>query len=142
MKAYKIGVLILLLLLPVTVVAQRNLGDFSFGSLIQLQSNFTAKEGKIFVLNFKVSNTPDSIAFKSVNVKFDSPNSFQLQKVSIQKIDKNTFFLFEVLRTEITSKRTNSPYSAMLQITTVDNKTETQSIGSHQIPFQFTVQNR
>jgi hypothetical protein len=142
MKTYKIGVLILFMLLPVTMVAQRNLGDFSFGSLVQVQSDYTAKKGKIFVLNFKVANPPDSIAFKSVNVKFDSPNSFQTQKVSIQKIDKNTFFLIEVLRTEKTSKPSNIPISAMLQITTVDNKTQTQSIGSHQIPFQFTVQNR
>lgn len=142
MKTYKIGVLILLLLLPATMVAQRNLGDFSFGSLIQIQSNFTAKKGKIFVLNFKVANPPDSISFKSVSVKFESENSFKVQKVSIQKVDKNTFFLIEVLRTEKTPKRTNSPHSAMVQITTVDNKTETSSIGSHQIPFQFTVQNR
>lgn len=128
---------ILLLIFPITMFAQRNLGNFSFGALQQVHTQFTAKEYSMFVVIFKVLPSKNNQKIESFELTFPQESLLEVQKTTIEKSGANILLLAEVRRyTKLPKKRTERVNATLTTIVTgITNNQPT--IQNTDIPFSF-----
>lgn len=137
MNASKICFFILLLLFPITMFAQRNLGNFSFGTLQQIHTQFTAKEYSMFVVIFKVLPSKNKQKIESFELTFPQESQLEVQKTTIEKSGANILLLAEVRRYEKHPKKRIEKVNATLTTTVSGIANNQPTIQNTDIPFSF-----
>lgn len=133
---------ILLLLFPITIFAQRNLGNFSFGALQQIHTQFTAKEYSMFVVIFKVIPSKNKQKIESFELNFPADAQLEVQKTEIEKSGDTILLIAEVRRLEKYPKKRIETVKATL-ITSVTGIANNQpTIQNNDIPFSFDLRYR
>lgn len=133
---------IFLLLLPLSAFAQRNLGNFSFGTVHQVHSQFTAKHGKIFALVFKIIPIDSTVQILSYDIKFPDMNTLIIRNHKIEKIGGNLVLVSEILNNTNTQLRKIEFINGILKCEINRTKNSSQIITSETIPFVLKLTSR
>lgn len=137
MSTSKLIFYFVLFLLPLSLFAQRNLGNFSFGSLQQIHTQFTAKEYSMFVVIFKVLPSKNKQKIESFELTFPKESQLEVQKTTIEKSGANILLLAEVRRYEKHPKKRIEKVNATLTTTVSGIANNQPTIQNTDIPFSF-----
>lgn len=137
MSFLKVFVIFFLFLFPLTTFAQRNLGNFSFGTLQQIHTQFTAKEYSMFVVIFKIIPSKKQQNVTSFHITFTNDSQLEVQNTTIQKNGDNTLLLAEVRRYEKHPKKRIEKVNATLTTTVTGITNNQPTIQNTDIPFSF-----
>jgi|GEM_PF-4269456 len=133
---------VFILSLPLTVIAQRNLGNFSFGALQQIHTQFTAKEYSMFVVIFKVIPSKNKQKIESFELTFPREAQLEVQKTEIEKSGENILLVSEVRRLGKQPKKRIEKVNATLTTTVTGIENNQPTIQNTDIPFSFDLRYR
>lgn len=142
MNTSKVCFFYLILLLPITIFAQRNLGNFSFGTLHQVHSQFTAKENKMFVVIFTVIPSKNNQILESFQLTFPKEAQLEEQNTSIEKSGEKLLLIAEVKRLKKQPIKRIEKVNATLTTTVRGIANNQPTIQNTDIPFSFDLRYR
>ncbi|GEM_PF-5166579 len=134
-------VTILLLCVSFSLKSQELLGSFPFGTLTHVYSSYTAKEGKLFLVTFKVEPSNPNFTFDNASLELDPVYQLTSKVGTIQSIDGMKYLHFEVVRGASFSSKKKKINSKLLFTTSIKIENILQRT-EHQIPFSFTLIHR
>lgn len=134
--------IIFLFLLPLFAFSQKNLGNFPFGTLQQIHTQFTAKENSIFVVIFKVTTSKNNQKVESFLLTFPKKSQLEVQNTTVQKSGDNILLISEVKRYEKHRKQRIEKVYATLTTTVTGIENNIPTIQNTDIPFSFDLRYR